>query len=190
MNHKRSLVCMAALLLAGIAGKTTASETASATISGSPVGGGVTQYNISLTNTSTDGSTVGTFWFSWVPGSDFMEAKPTGIVSPTGWNAAITGSDNSSDGNAIQWVASSNLLAQGGTDNFFFDSTESLSQLLGPSSYGSKPSELTSFAYHATPFSDTPGFEFQVQAEAVPEPASMCLIALGSGALLFRRRRA
>ena len=116
-----------------------------------------------------------------------MEAKPTGIVSPTGWNAAITGSDNSSDGNAIQWVASSNLLAQGGTDQFSFDSTESLSQLYGPSSYGvAVPhlAETTAFVYAGTPFSD-PGFEFQV-----PEPATISLIALGSGALLFRRRRA
>ena len=117
-----------------------------------------------------------------------MEAKPTDIVSPMGWNAAITGSNNSGDGNAIQWVASSNLLAQGGTDNFSFDSTESLSQLLGASSYGSKPPEVTSFAYHTTPFSDSPGFEFAVQQ--VPEPASMSLIALAGGSLLFRRRHA
>jgi hypothetical protein len=185
MQCKKSAVFTAAtaLLFAGLAANASASETASATISGTPQGGGITLYDISLTNTSTDGSTIGTFWFSWIPGHDFMEAKPTDIGSPAGWTANITGSNNASDGNAIQWVDGSTLLAEGGTDQFSFESTESLSQLFGPSSYGAHPPETTTFVYSGGPFSDG-GFEFQV-----PEPASIGLIAVSSGALLFRRRR-
>lgn len=57
-----------------------ASETASATIAlaSSQVVSGQTQYtyDLSLTNTSTDGSTVGTFWFAWIPHQSYLATKP------------------------------------------------------------------------------------------------------------------
>lgn len=171
------------LLAAGMTGTALASETASATLSPTSLDGGEFQYNIALTNTSTDSSNIGTFWFAWVPGSDFMQVMPTSIKQPTGWGANITGLNNASDGNAIQWVASSNLLAAGATDDFSFDSTETLSQLFGPSPYGTKPIETTSLAYTGAPFSDY-GFEF-----VVPEPASASLLVISDGGLLLRRGR-
>src|ERR1700721_2152987 len=73
----------------------------------------VFNYNVTLTNTGT--TPLGTFWFSWVPGEDFLPTVPLSETSPAGWgNAAgtsstpaITGSGNSTDGSAIQWVAQS-----------------------------------------------------------------------------------
>jgi len=176
-------------ILAAAAGTVSASETAKGTISATPLGGGKFQYNIALTNTSTDGSDIGTFWFSWIPGVDYMEALPTSITAPTGWIFPVTGSDNSSDGNAIEYYnidGTADQLTPGNTFNFSFDSTEPLSQILGPSTYGSHLPETTAYVYEGFPETDA-GFKLNVTA--VPEPVSASMIALSSGALLLRRRR-
>jgi len=181
-----------ALLTAALAGKAAASETATAKISATPIAGGF-QYNIALTNTSTDSSTIGTYWFSWIPGDDYMEALPTSVVSPTGWTFHPTGSGLNNgpatgDGNAIQWVAGTPAadLAAGSTDNFSFDSTEPLSQLQGASSYHDHEVETTAFIYSGGPFSDA---GLKITATTVPEPATLGLLAVSGSALLLRRRR-
>jgi hypothetical protein len=180
-------------MAAAMAGKASAAETGTGTISVTPLGGGEFQYNIALTNTSTDTTAtgdIGTFWFSWVPGHDFMEAKPTNITFPTGWSANITGSDSASDGNAIQWVAGTGpVLTPGNTDDFSFDSTEPLSQITGPSSYTPPDNETTSFLYHTGPFSDS-GDEITLTPVSVPEPVTASVMALGGAGLLMRRKRA
>jgi hypothetical protein len=117
-----------------------------------------------------------------------MEAKPTNITFPTGWSVNITGSNNSSDGNALQFLAGP-VLTPGNTDNFSFESTEPLSQINGPSSYGSHNNETTSFLYNAGPFSDG-GDEITLTPISVPEPVSASVIAIGGAGLLLRRRRA
>jgi hypothetical protein len=170
-----------------LASQTSASETASATIAETPLGGGVFQYNLALTNTSTDSSKLGTFWFSWIPGQDYMQVKPTSVVDPAGWTFTITGSNNASDGNAIEWVDGGTLVAPGATlSGFQFDSTETLNQILGPTPFdGGTALETTSFVYQGAPFSDS-GFKFNVTA--VPEPASLSAMLL-SGVLLLGRKR-
>jgi hypothetical protein len=181
------------ILLAVSAGIVSATETASGTISASPLGGGEFQYNIALANTSADHTAtgnIGTFWFSWIPGHDFMEAKPTHITFPTGWSVNFTGSNNASDGNALQFVAGGGpLLTPGNTDSFSFESTEPLSQIIGPSSYTPLDNETTSFVYQGAPFSDG-GELITLAPVAVPEPASAILFLIGSAGLLRRRRSA
>ena len=54
----------------------------------------------------------GRFWYSWVPGEDFMPVSPTNITSPTGWTEMVTNA-GSLDGFAIQWTTSSAPLAAG-----------------------------------------------------------------------------
>ncbi|HEX4052757.1 MAG TPA: hypothetical protein VHX86_00695 [Tepidisphaeraceae bacterium] len=172
------------LMAAGMAGTALAADTASATIAGISLGGGEFQYNIALTNTSTDGSVIGTFWYAWVPGADFMQVQPTNITQPSGWSANITGSNNSSDGNAIQWIAGAgDALAQGHTDDFSFESTESLAQLEANSPFGPKDVENTSVTYEGAPFSA--GENIFV----VPEPVSASVMAICGAGLLLRRRR-
>ncbi len=61
-----------------------AAETASATITLGSHSAGSYTYDLSLTNTGTAGSTIGTFWFSWIPGQNYLASNPTVVSAPTG----------------------------------------------------------------------------------------------------------
>ncbi len=116
-------------------------------------------FSITLHN---GGSTpIGTFWYAWEPGEDFMPGPmPTNIKSPAGWTDTITGSGNSSDGYAIQWVATTSsaaLPAGSSLSGFSFDSTLTLAQLTTSDSpfFPSTPVG-TSVTYTGAPFSSSP----------------------------------
>jgi hypothetical protein len=146
-----------------------------------------------LTLDNTGGTTIGTFWYAWVPGKDFMPgAIPTSILSPPGWTGTVTGSGNSTDGYAIQWKATSgtNDLAAGSSlSGFEFDSTLSATQLTSGLSPDFPTFPVgTSVTYTGIPFSST-GDTFVV-TQAVPEPSTLALTAVGLIAGGAARRRA
>jgi hypothetical protein len=180
---------LGALILAMISSaKSFAADAAQGTFTAQSLGGGVYDYTISLANTGTNN--LETFWFSWVPGEDFMPVSPTNIVSPTNWTAKITGG-GATDGFAIQWVtsgASAAPLAPGSTLNFSFDSTMTPAVLSGDSPDFPTTPTGTSFVYSGAPFSDS-GFEFVV--EGVPEPStfSLAVISLTLFAGVFALRK-
>jgi hypothetical protein len=164
-----------------------AADSASGVISSTSLGGGNFDYTIKLTDTGS--GNLETFWFSWIPGQDFMPVSPTNIVSPTDWTANITGGGGS-DGFAIQWLTSGSStpapLTPGATDTFTFESTATPSQLLADSSFHPASPVLTAFVYSGAPFSDA-GEQFQV----VPEPSTNALFLLGclaTGFVVWRRR--
>jgi hypothetical protein len=100
------------------------SESAAASISASQLTPTTFQYSLTLNDTGS--TTVGTFWFAWIPGQDYLATLPTGITDPTGWRHIVTGG-TPHDGFAIQWTAASSLadLAAGGTlSGFSFTTTE------------------------------------------------------------------
>jgi hypothetical protein len=191
MWNLKGAVCLAAAGLLAAAGTASAAETASATISSAPSGSSF-KYTIALTNTSTDGSKIGTFWFSWILSpieTDFMEVAPTSLTAPTGW-ASLVSHNTATDGfgfENLDAAGATDLLAPGNTDTFTFISTEPLSQILGNSTIGSKLPETTAVIYAGLPESDA-GFQFNVVA--VPEPVSVSMLALCGGGLWMRRRRA
>lgn len=189
MQMKKIAALTSVLIATGMVSFASAAETASATISSTPLGGGEFQYNIALKNTST--TSIGTFWFSWIPGYDFMNASPTSITAPTGWIAPVTGPDFPGDGYAIEYYnidGSADQLAPGATDNFSFDTTETLAQLEGPTTFIPSDTGLTSFVYAGFPETDA-GFQFSV-TPVVPEPVSATIFAASAAALALRRRRA
>src|SRR6202000_333521 len=128
---------------------------------------------ITVTNTGT--TTIGTFWFGWEPGEDFLPSAPLSTSSPTGWNPTLTGAGNSFDGTAIEWVATSpGVFLQPGQSSsaFGFTSHDSLAKLAGNSPTSPATPAMTSLVYIGAPELD-PGFQLVVsEAPATPPPPS------------------
>jgi hypothetical protein len=146
-------------VLSGIGSPLFAQIKASATITATQLNGTTYHYDLVLRNTGT--TTIGTLWFAWVPGLDFMPVAPANITSPASW-APTTTHTGPSDGYAILWVASPSALLPTGQTlvGFGFDSTMTPAQLAGFTSPPSYP-VLTTFVYIGQPQAD-PGYQFLV----------------------------
>jgi hypothetical protein len=145
-------------------------------------------YTITLDNPISSSGPIGTFWYGWIPGQDYLPTSPISVTPPTGWTDAIT-HGGPSDGYAIQFIASNSSfdVGVGSTLNFSFLSADSPAALNGNSPFYPATPVGTSFVYSSTPFSDA-GDEFVVQP--APEPSTWAMLAAGTVALLgFRRRR-
>ena len=175
-------VALAAGVVAMAAGPSFAALSATETVTLVSSTASTYTYAVTLNNTGT--TTIGTSWFAWLPGEDFMPSVPTAITSPAGWQSLVT----STIGNAIQWKAttSASYLGVGGTlAGFGFTSADSPAVLAGNApGYVNTPTTTTEI-YSGAPFSDG---GFVLVANVVPEPASLGLLAVG-GTLALRRRR-
>lgn len=176
-----------AAVMAGAASAARASESASATITLQSISGSTYNYELTLNDTGT--TNIGTFWYAWVPGQDFLPSSPTAESSPSSWTAKVT-HGGSSDGYAIQWVASgSGALTPGSSlSGFEFSSPDSPSALDGDSPYYSTMPVQTSVVYSGGPFSDS-GAQFVAGNVAVPEPVSVFALFPMAAIILGRRRR-
>jgi hypothetical protein len=155
---------------AGINATATFSDTPDASLAG------VTDYSITLNNTGT--TTIGTFWFGWVPGAGFLSATPTDIGTPAGWTETTT-----NNGAAVQFVTSTPLAAGSSLSGFTFDSTETPAELLSAftgTGIGSGDPQSTAFVYAGAPLVG-PGDQFVVtpSAAVTPEPSTLALFGTG-----------
>ncbi len=176
--------------VAGMASSIHAAEIASAIISSTPLDATDWQYDTTLTDSGT--TNIGTLWFSWVPGEDFMGAAPTAVLSPPSWTDAVT-HGGASDGYAIQWVATAGdeLTPGHSLAGFQFDSTVSPSDMAGDSPFYPTTPTLTGFVYSGAPFSDA-GFRLVAQeAAAAPEPVNgvLAIVCTAVFVLMLRRRQ-
>jgi hypothetical protein len=191
-THIRTMLLVAVI---GMASSIHAAEIASATISSTQLDPTDWQYNLTLNDLGT--TDIGTFWFSWVPGEDFMGVAPSDVSSPASWTDAVT-HGGASDGYAIQWVAGAGdeLTPGNSLAGFQFDSTISPAEMEEDSPFYPAMPVLTAFVYSGAPFSDA-GLRVVVQpaAAAAPEPDNRALAMLGAGVLVlmlglqFRRRQ-
>jgi len=163
-----------------------AQEDASATLT--PISGNG-PYMYALTLVDSGSTAIGSLWYSWTPGNNYLPSLPSS-ASPvtTGWTTSIRGANGAA---SIQFVAGAgDALQPGQSATFDFTSADSPSTLAGSVPAGSPPVETpigTSVAYSGALFSDS-GHTFVVAS--VPEPSSWALLG-GSAAswLLLRRRR-
>lgn len=132
-------------------------------------------------------TTIGTFWFAWVPGQNYMGSAPISVASPAGWTSLVT-HGSSSDGWGIRWTANSaaSYIAPGTSlSGFVFTSSQTVPALSGNSPFYPTTPVGTSFLYIGAPFAD-PGL--QILATIIPAPVSVCAFA-GLALPLLRRRR-
>jgi hypothetical protein len=122
------------------------------------------RYSLDLQNNGT--TTIGTFWYSWVPGEDFLPSSPTNVVSPAGWTSTITGG-GSDNGYAIEWTTSSPIAAGSVVSGFGFDSPDAPTVLLEVSPAHPTHTVGTTFVYQGAALVGT-GFQFSVEPVAHP----------------------
>jgi len=176
---RNASACVALWGVESLENRTLLSESASAQIAltsttgtaGSPV------YHYQITVNDTGTTPIGTFWFGWVPGEDFLPSAPSAVQDPSGWTHTITGSNNSTDGSAIQWTASSNPIAAGQSlSTFEFTTTDSPSALAANSPTHAQSPATTAFVYSGAPFSDS-GFQLVATPPAATSAPLTALVS-------------
>ncbi len=137
---------------------------ASGVISSTP-GTGVYNYTIALTNSSSSNSGIGTFWFAWVPGQDFLATNPISVTPPAGWTDQVSHTNGAADGYAIEFTAvnSSDYVQPGGSLDFSFTSVDTPASVEGNSPFYPTAAVGTSTVYPGVAGSDA-GHQFVVTA--------------------------
>ena len=195
-DRERVVSCRLSLLLASLwigstLGAAAQTISASAGFSSQPAGGGLFDYTITLNNSASSTTSIGTFWYAWLPGQDYLPSSPTLVTPPTGWSDFIT-HFGSTDGYAIEFVAndSANALAPGQSLDFNFETLDSPAALAGNSPFYPSTPIGTSVVYGGAPFSG-PSDQFVVLPTSVAEPSPITLWLFGAvGLLLFGTRPA
>jgi hypothetical protein len=116
---------------------------------------------ISIQNTGT--TTVGTFWFGWIPEINFLPSAPTDIMAPPGWYGYVI-PDVTYDTYSIEWYSYLPLynIAPGGSlSGFGFTSGDSPEALQARSDSYPRYFCTDSYLYMGTPEGD-PGYFFNV----------------------------
>ncbi len=147
------------------------------------------EYNYQITVHDTGTTSIGTFWFSWIPGAGFMPAAPTDVMSPTGWTDTTT-----NGGKAIQWTTTTtDIEPDDSLMDFSFDSTVTPAEFIGDymgAGTGHGDPILTATVYAGAPHVGAD--DIFVVAET-PEPGTLPLTFSGLGLaatfIAFRLRR-
>jgi hypothetical protein len=157
---------------------------ATATLSTQQLGPNSYEYSITLNNTGD--TNIGTYWFSWIPGYDFLTPSPTNVSSPAGWTGGVQQDGFIPGYYALEWNTATPLAPGQSLSGFKFDSSESPAALMA-TSYFPPYSVATSYVYIG-PSQGDPGRLFNT-AVTVPEPVGLALLVPALAVLASRRRR-
>lgn len=152
-------------------------EIPSGTISSSGSGSSFT-YDLTFSNDAGASGSIGSVWYSWIPGEFYLPGTPTSASAPTGWTASVFA-------NSVQFSANApaNYITPGESLSGF-----SYQAAFTPTALAAAPNSGVSVAYSAGFFSDA-GSTFTVQTTAVPEPSGPMLLVFGAATFCFMRRR-
>lgn len=195
-NRRGMLLSVASLTMpflipAAARASATSVPVAAGTITEATSSAGMYQYDLKLVNAGiSGGAAIGSFWFAWLPGEDFLTSNPISQTAPTGWTATpqlISGGGGAS----IQFTANSTgdyLQSGQSLSGFSFTTPDAPSNVFGQSVPFPNTLTTTSVAYHAGLFSDS-GAQFVFTP--VPEPGPLALITTSviGLSLLVRRRK-
>lgn len=143
--------------------------------------GSIWSYDIHLQDTG--GTNLGTLWYGWNPGKNFLPDKPTSISAPTGWSLAGVTNGGTGDGFGIRWNATtSGEVTPGSTlDGFTFSSVDSPTVLDGnttASDYAGQNQLVgDSFVYAGAAFSSASD---NITIQTVPEPNNYIVLGFVS----------
>jgi hypothetical protein len=180
MNYSR--ISMLALVSGCLSITAFAGTTATGTIQETAFSGGLYDYSIDLSNTGT--TPIETFWFSWVPGQDYMATMPSNFSEPSFFNAPAVTGGGSGDGYAIRWESSTGLGA-GDSAIFTFWSASTPAEIAGDSVFHGGPPVATAFVYSGIFPS---GSSDQIVVQSVPTPSTSIALGFGLVGLLVRRK--
>jgi hypothetical protein len=188
-NVTRCAIALASLAVLGGTAQSARAANSAVTIATNKINSTTWQYNLTLSDASASPTNIGTLWYAWIPGQDYLTTTPSSITTPAGWtNDLVVNGGGTTDGYSIRWVANSSatdLLPGQSLPGFSFESTDPPSTIFGDSVYFPTTPTSTSFTYPGAPFS-AGGIQFV--ATAVPEPVSLAMLT-PIALLLGRRRR-
>lgn len=161
-------------------------QSATATISGTPVSGGF-DYTILLHNTGSDN--LNDFWYGWTSAGNNLPSNPSLAGNSLGWANVL-------DSNSIQWENNTGApLSPGQTGTFTFFSTSTPAAITTSPSGGSVAYTGTGIPpidFSQGQAGDSTGIITPILVPA-PEPSSLALLTIGSLGLLasgWRKLRA
>jgi hypothetical protein len=160
---------------------------ASAVISSTPAGPDFS-YTIKLSNPSSSTAPIGTFWYAWFPGEDFLATRPISVKSPTGWTGNITNA-GPGDGFAIQFVADNSVydVQPGGSLSFSFTSADSPASIAGDSVFYPGTPVGTAFVYQQGPFMGASDQFVVTPAPTTPTPTPSADFVIGADNQVYTR---
>jgi hypothetical protein len=163
-------------------GVTHAAINATATLSTQQLGPNSYEYSVTLNNTGD--TNIGTYWFSWIPGYDFLTPSPTQVSSPAGWTGGVQQDGFLTGYYALEWTTNTPLAAGQSLSGFKFDTSESPSALMGTSYFAGYP-VATSYVYIGASEA-SPGQLFNTSI-TVPEPMTLAPVALAAVGFSLKR---
>lgn len=179
--RKRTASCIALAAAAALAGsiESTRAQSATATISDVPAGGGIFDYTIILQNTGSQN--LNSFWYGWTQSGNNLPSNPSNAGNSLGWA-------NNLDGNSIEWQNSTGTaLSPGQSATFTFQSTSTLTDMTTPPAGESVAYVGTIDFSQGSAGDSTPVFSPTIAP--VPEPATIALVAVGFPLLAGSSRR-